>query len=731
MSINQHILDAKQLCKNDKPHLALQELEKIEDLSRLTSRDLIDFHIIKSESLCKLNQYPLALKLAEKGLKLAKQHNNTSYIINALVAKGIAEFRLGKHKECYNSIQEIDHLIEEDSKSSVKDKDLMKERLYNLSTLYYYQSLDLDNFLETNQKRLEICKKYNMIRDLGNVYHNLGVCHTLRGEFLKAIRYYKKSIEISKQTENYTQLAYCLGNTGRIYAYLGDLDLALGYYQQSLDILKEKNNEYLLGAFSNALGTIYIQKGDLEKSMEYFQQGYKLVKKLGNNLNIAGALFTMIDNYLLKKDLESAEKYFHELEIIANQDDNRRIQFTYKFAKALVLKAKGGTRNTVRSGDLFRELLMIKDLKGEPYLRLRYCELLFEEIKASDEEEILVEIKQVLEQLNQIATNSRSFDIKGEIKLLQAKFDLINFSFDQAQKNFIAGQKIARKFDLRRLEWKISQEYDKFLKEYDNWNEMKRRNSALSERLEFSSIDDALKLSLKKKEIELSETLSEISKLLIITSNGENSKVNIYSADKNLKEIRLDFNSLRSKFETDSVDRIMHENNTIIKNQLGNDTIYYVLEGDTYQAKENLENFTYSIIISQRLLESKNLPFNVRQVVEIVKDSDNLIKGKGNNIEVLEKNDLITAPYRFNILYCLYENGPMNWTDLKNKLDMTSGNLDYHLSMLQKKGWIVKNEEYHDRMIQIIDISDFGKEEFRKYINKMSQICQQVQESTS
>ena len=723
---NQHILEAKQFSKKQKSDLALKELEKIQVLSNLTSEDLWEFYIIKSNCLCKQNQYPSALVLAEKGLVLAKNSKKTSSLVESWAAKGTAEFRLGKNDECFESIQQIKILILSDLESSPKDIDLFYERFYMLSGLYYYQNLHKDKFLESNQKRLEICEKYDMKYELGEVYHNLGISYYMKGELLKSLRYYKESSKISKQTKNYNRIAYCLGNIGKIYSTLGELDLALDYYNKSFEILQTIKNDYILGAFSNAVGSIYIQKGDLQKSMEFFKQGHELVKKLGNDLNIAGALFKIIENFTLQNDTESAEPYFKELEQIAMKDENRRIKYTYDFAQALYLKSKGGSRNIVRAGDILRKLITVDDLKNDSLLHLKICELLFEEIAESNEEVILDEIKLLLDKLDQISNLSNSQELKAEIKLLQAKFDLINFSFDQAQKKFVAGQRIAKKFDLTRLERKISQEYDNFLRYYDKWNDLKNHESEFSDRFKFSSIDDILQLIMKTKEIDLIDSSSEISKLIEIVSDNGNSNLKFYSTNNYENEIDLDIHSIQGKFDKNSVDRIKCENNTVIMNRIGNETIYYVLEGNTYEAQQNLQGFSNDIILLQEMLESNGLPFTIRKVIEIVKDSENIIKQKENGKEILEKNDLITAPHRFNILYCLYDNGRMNWTELKNKLKLTSGNLDYHLSVLQKKGWIIKDEEFQERILQFIDISEYGKVEFAKYTEKISQMCHQV-----
>ncbi len=725
-SENQYILEARLFYIKHEHDLALKELEKIQDLSNLTSDDLWEFYILKSKCLCKLNQYPVALEFAEKGLVLAKKSNKTSSLIESLVAKGTAEFRIGQNDECFESIQQIKILILSDLESSSKDIDLFYERFYMLSSLYYYQNLHKDKLLESNQKRLEICEKYDLKYELGEVYHNLGLSYYMKGELLISLRYYKKSIEISRQTKNYNRIAYCFGNIGKIYSTLGELDLALDYYKKSFNILQKLKNDYVLGAFSNAIGTIYIQKGDLQKSMDFFKQGHEIVKKLGNDLNIAGALFKIIENFTLQNDIESAEPYFEELEQIAMKDENRRIKYTYDFAHAIFLKSKGGSRNIVRAGDILRSLLTIDDLKNDSLLHLKYCELLFEESAESNDEAILDEIKLLLDKLDQIANMSNSQEQKAEIKLLQAKFDLINFSFDKAQKNFIAGQKIARKFDLTRLERKISQEYDNFLGYYDKWNHLKNHESEFSDRFKFSSIDDILQMIMKTKEIDLIEPSPEISKLIEIVSEDENSNLKFYSTNNYEKEINLDIHSIRNKFDTNSVDRIKYDNNTVITNRIGNETIYYVLEGNTFEAQHNLQRFSKDIVLLQELLESKGLPFNIRKVIEIVKGSENLIIQKENSHEILEKNDLITAPHRFNILYCLYDSGRLNWTELKKKLQLTSGNLDYHLSVLQKKGWIIKDQEFQERILQFIDISEYGRVEFTKYTEKISQMCQQI-----
>ena len=723
---NQLILEARQLSKKHEPDRALKVLEKIQDVSTLSLENQWEYFSLKSKNLCKLNQYPAALEFAEKGLVLAKKSEKISFLIESLVAKGTAEFRLGKNDRCFESIQQIKTLILSDLESSSKEIDFFYERFYMLSSFYYYQNLHKDKFLESNQKRLEICEKYDMKYELGEVNHNLGISYFMRGELRKSLKYYKKSIEISKLIKSHDQMAYCYGNIGKVYSTLGETDLAIDYYKRSFDILRKTKNDYVLGAFSNAIGTIYIQKGDLQKSMDFFKQGYDIVKKLGNDLNIAGALFKIIENFALQNDTKSAECYFNELEHIAMKGENRRIKYTYDFAHALFLKSKGGSRNIVRAGDILRNLLTIDDLKNDSLLHLKYCELLFNEIAESNQDSILDEIKLLLDKLDQIADLSNSQDLKAEIKLLQAKFDLITFSFDQAQKNFIAGQKIARKFDLTRLERKISLEYDNFLRYHEKWNELKAQESVFSDRFKFSSIDDILQLILKTKEIDLIEPSSEISKLLEIVSENENSNLKFYSPNIDEKEIKLDIQTIQNKFNTNSVDRIKHDNNTIIMNRIGNETIYYVLEGDTYGAQHNLQRFSKDIILLQELLESKGLPFSIRKVIEIVKDSENLITQKENSQEILEKNDLITAPHRFNILYCLYDNGRMNWTELKKKLQLTSGNLDYHLSVLEKKGWIIKDQEYQERILQFLDISEYGRVEFAKYTEKISQMCQQV-----
>ncbi|WP_371805098.1 tetratricopeptide repeat protein [Candidatus Lokiarchaeum ossiferum] len=728
---NQHLKAARQCSMEQRHETVLTELEKIQELDQLSPVDQCEFFILKSKALNKLNQYHEALDLAEKGLTLAMKGNSTLMLVESLTAKGTAEFRLGKNDECFESIQQIKKVILSDIESSQQERDLLYNHFYYLSSLYHYQHLHKDKLLESNQKRLEICEKYGLKYELGEVYHNLGVAYYLKGELLKSIRYYKKSIELSKLTKNFNQLAYCLGNTGKIYSTLGELDIALDYYQQSLDILKKIKNEYLLGAFSNAIGEIYMQKGNLPKSMEYFQNGYQLVKKLGNNLNIAGAYFKIVENFTLQKDYEAAEMYFKELEQIAKTDDNRRIKLIYDFAHALFLKSKGGSRNIVRAGDILRNLMKIEDLQNDPPLHLKYCELLFEELAKSNEEYILDEIKILLEKLESIANSCNSQELKAEIKLLQAKFDLITFNFDRAQKNFIKGQRIACKYDLVRLERKISHEYDKFLQYYDKWTDFQNHQSEISDRLKFASIDDILQLTLKTKEIDSFENSIETSKLLEIVSDNDDSNLKFYSTIDDAKEINLDIQSIREKFESNSVDRIKFDNNTVIMNRLGTETIYYVLEGNTYEAQQNLQRFSQDIVLLQELLKSKGLPFSIKKVIEIVKDSDNLIKQKEFSQEILEKNDLITAPHRFNILYCLYDYGRMNWTDLKNKVQLTSGNLDYHLSVLQKKGWIIKDEEYQDRFLQFVDISEYGREEFAKYTEKISLMCQQVSFQTS
>ena len=74
-------------------------------------------------------------------------------------------------------------------------------------------------------------------------------------------------------------------------------------------------------------------------------------------------------------DNERAQKYFHRLENIYNQKKEDKIDFGYKFTKALILKTSSRIRDKAKAEELFKELIETETIFFDAYYKSSYPSL--------------------------------------------------------------------------------------------------------------------------------------------------------------------------------------------------------------------------------------------------------------------------------------------------------------------------------------------------------------------
>ncbi len=92
----------------------------------------------------------------------------------------------------------------------------------------------------------------------------------------------------------------------------------------------------------------------------------------------------------------------------------------------------------------------------------------------------------------------------------------------------------------------------------------------------------------------------------------------------------------------------------------------------------------------------------------------------------LEINDILKVPLRFNIMFLLYNYNHLGFTRLQTFLKSTAGNLDYHLKILKKAGWIIDKVHFSPRPLKFFFITSLGDKGFGQYISRLQDILNSV-----
>jgi DNA-binding MarR family transcriptional regulator len=91
-----------------------------------------------------------------------------------------------------------------------------------------------------------------------------------------------------------------------------------------------------------------------------------------------------------------------------------------------------------------------------------------------------------------------------------------------------------------------------------------------------------------------------------------------------------------------------------------------------------------------------------------------------------EVNKLIHAPIRLGIMTILNSAKKVNFIYLREKLDVTDGNLSSHMEKLEKEGYVNVKKTFVDKKPNTVyRITEKGKKAFRVYLEHLEKIIEE------
>lgn len=95
-------------------------------------------------------------------------------------------------------------------------------------------------------------------------------------------------------------------------------------------------------------------------------------------------------------------------------------------------------------------------------------------------------------------------------------------------------------------------------------------------------------------------------------------------------------------------------------------------------------------------------------------------------VDIKVKKEIFSDQPRFTIMFLIYLNKTIGFTELQKLLNLTPGNLDHHIKMLEKAGCIITRKKFSWRPLNIVQITERGTELFSAYIIYLKKILEQV-----
>lgn len=96
----------------------------------------------------------------------------------------------------------------------------------------------------------------------------------------------------------------------------------------------------------------------------------------------------------------------------------------------------------------------------------------------------------------------------------------------------------------------------------------------------------------------------------------------------------------------------------------------------------------------------------------------------------LQLDRVIHEKGRMAIVSLLAASPEMSFTDIRNTLNMTDGNLSMHLRTLQEAGYVAVTKSFQERRpLTTCSLTQLGRSAFSNYINLLEQIVKQSRQT--
>lgn len=586
-----------------------------DSFEKLEGSDEIELLLLKGHLENKQANFQKALDFSTDALKKSKKIDNQLLSVDALILSAEIYYRLGDLDEGEKLVHDCEKILESIEKVLTPGQKCLKVAdLYNCKGNLLLGRSELDQALDLYNQSFELCEIVNNKHKMARAFHNIGVIFNLKGELDKGLEVYQRSLIIDEEINNIRGIAISHNNIGEIYRAKGELDLATSHYEKSLGYSNQIANAQLESYAKHNLGLTLHLKREYAESRKYFKESLETSEKIGNIYDISETLFVLIKLEVETRNLVEARTYLEKLEEIRKTSDNPFIDQIYRLSNAVILKEGIRAINKVEAQKIFLEISKeeIVDQEFTVYAMLNLYDLLLEELKSTGSEEIIDELKALSSKLLTIAKEQNSYAILAETYLVESKLALLELNLEEAEKLLLMAEKVALDKGLQRLAYLISDEHDNFNDQITKWEGIVARDLTLAERMELTHLQERLNNMIGKRYEITSEEKDEEPVLVLILNEGG---VSLFT-EKFQEESKLDgylVGSFLTAFDnfsreafavSGSLERIKHQDYTLLMKKLDTLTFCYAFKGKSFLALQKLDNFIANLLTLKEVWES-------------------------------------------------------------------------------------------------------------------------------
>lgn len=382
--------------------------------------------------------------------------------------------------------------------------DYMRIKILTYISLQWFQeALTILNDLEekivsikNDLANLKLVNSLDFIEREALVYKLKGFIFNYSGNTEQALSSYLKGIELADKISDSHLSASMLNSIGNIYNKRGELQSALNYYKHALQIWENLDNKSRYASVYVNIGVLYGFMDNYEQAIHYYKQALVIKKSFDNKFDLGGIYTNMIELLLNHNKTNEAWVYLKELkDIDLISEKPSTIHSLYLLMEGFALKNSKRLTDKFKASANFLEIANNENINVEitsqAIFNLTDIRLL--EMKLTQNEEILVEIKPWLSKLSTIAEKQKSPRLLAQTYLLDSKLKILELKFTNAEEMLRKAHEIANQQGLKVLDQLIKEEYDHLTSQEEALTKLHvKGGGSLIERVELTGLDKTL-----------------------------------------------------------------------------------------------------------------------------------------------------------------------------------------------------------------------------------------------
>ena len=327
--------------------------------------------------------------------------------------------------------------------------------LYYFTGMAYFYKFQNDLAWKYFQSSLAVNKTNLLIKAKCSYY--MAFLQMEKGDTSKFFELLEESLEVYHKIDAKQGIAWVNAWQGQFFLQRGDLIMSKTKLSQAFELFGVIKDFQGLNLVKSLMGLMLYQQGELNRAEVMLERAFESSIEIGNPMILSYCVIPLMLLYIETGNQSKAQKCISELKEACEKVNSERVKVHSLITEAIFLKSSSRFKDKAHAQNILLELLnedgeiqshgsyvwLTSDKSFSYHVITHLAELYLEEFKLSEDDKIMLEIRQLIDnQIQKVDVLKFSPELV-ELSLLKAKLLLVEGEIEEAIMILGGAKKIA------------------------------------------------------------------------------------------------------------------------------------------------------------------------------------------------------------------------------------------------------------------------------------------------